>query len=229
MKKILYPVFFSLLFAFPLSAFADYNIPTLGTPGGNAGWGTSGTTWIAQSFLTTNGTDILSSVDTFQLINAGTGNDYYLTLEANSGGIPSGTPLDTSSTVSNNNSCSAASTATFTGAYPLSNATTYWLVYHMIGTPDDTNNNEGCGDTDTYGGGTQLRYVGAWSDQSIDEKLTAYFTAPGGGGGGGGGSTTTIATEVPLHFETVQGVFFILALAMAIYWAFVTIRYLKDC
>lgn len=180
------------------SAHADYVINTLGTSNANTQWGSAIVTRIAQSLTTVNGTDVLTNVATYATVNGGAGQSYYLTLEADAAGVPSGTPLDTSTTVSNANSCSTAATTTFSGSVALAGSMKYWLVFHGVSAPDAVNYNGGCGDTDSYAGGTQLRDVGGWSDQSIDEKLVAYFVTPGGGGGGGSTATaTTTAVDNP--------------------------------
>jgi len=187
----------------PSVTFADYLINTLSDTSGNTGWGTSATPRIAQSF-TTVAAGSVNAIDTYQLINGGTGNDYFITIESDAGGTPDGVALDTSNTVSNLNSCSSAQQVSFSGAAPLAASTKYWAVFHMIGVPDDTNNNEGCGAIDSYAGGTQLRDNGGWTDQGIDEKMIIYLTTGGSGGGGGlGGATSTVdQAETNLAYAT---------------------------
>lgn len=161
----------------PSVAFADYSIDTLGTTGGNSQFASLVVGDLAQSF-TAVGTDVLTSADVSFTVNAGAGQSIKLLLQADTAGQPSGVTLDTSTTVGVQADCTARVTATFSGNVPLTNGTTYWVVLTTATANSATDNNSGCGDTDTYAGGTQLRFLTGtgWSDQSIDARMVLHFT-----------------------------------------------------
>jgi hypothetical protein len=125
----------------------------------------------AQSFLTTS-TYSASGV-VLNLIQNGTPSDnWFVTIEADSSGSPSGTPLATSQNINASTDVAGANkNVLFTFASPpsLTNATTYWIVLNRSGATDGTNqlrwalNDSGVSGVSYASGGIKY-FSGSWTD-----------------------------------------------------------------
>jgi len=128
----------------PLTASADYSINTAptGTPTDNNGWGRNAPAYelSAQSF-TTSGAGDIGTITGAQLIKTGTPtDDVTASIQADSGGNPSGTPLGTSGAVDvQATTCGTEYTFTFSTPVAVSASTLYWVVFQRTGSTDSSN------------------------------------------------------------------------------------------
>ncbi len=134
-----------------------------------------------QSFTTILGGTTGSST-LFQYRQGNPVGDVTITIEADSGGNPSGTPL-ASGTVLHGNITSCVGQPFTLTATTLAPATTYWLVYKDTTDGDTVNYYTNCGES-ANGNGQHTGFLdtSTWTqDANITSKIALDLTSSGGG------------------------------------------------
>lgn len=200
----------------PSVSFADCTASTTVATPAAANWGyqTTNQHWFGQSFSAAcSGT--LSSILLYAG-HVGTVSDHtYITLEADSAGSPSGTPLatsanlDPSATVAGASGPWAASTYTFSSPPSLSSGATYWIVTHRTGSDDTSAYYAAAGESG--GTGAKTYASGTWS--AAGNSMVYQFTIVGGASGGGADATSTV-DQAQQNLSTAFLLFFVAMFGM---------------
>jgi hypothetical protein len=137
---------------------------------------------LAQSF-TPSVTGSRIRVDLALKKNGSPSGNTWVTIQADSGGNPSGTALATSNNVDISTWDTISSWIQYDFSTPvnLNASTTYWLVLEGDFTRSDTNYGKWCCNTSNgYAGGVGKQYESSWTD-FYDYGFREYYTVPTGG------------------------------------------------
>lgn len=164
-----------ILLTIPTNAKADYTIDTAptGSPALNNSFGRSdGYSKAAQSFTTTQSGTITSISNLLISAVSSPADDVTISIQADSGGSPSGTALYTSNTIDpQGQNCTTEYTATFGTPPVLSASTMYWVVAQRTGALT-TADRYGLCDASGYSGGNKKMLVngGGWDNFTSDDS-----------------------------------------------------------
>jgi len=198
-----YVVWFS-----PSIAHADYTITTSTNFGNIGGVGQTGRVSYAAPFTTIGA----GTMQTFTacLAAGGTPSDNVdLSLEADSAGTPSNTPIATAAVAGSSLTGTPTDISfSFSSPQSLSASTVYWLVLRRDGSLDGTNLYKPCGNT---GSGTQAWAstlgTGTWDQDYVNFNQRYVIPIVEGGGGGGGGNATDSTTTASLVDSPTEDLF----------------------